>query len=638
MNKIPLKNLVSEKINYRRHFLILVSIILMPILCIFIRLIYLQIINYKHYQTMSTKNLLSIVAHPAARGLIYDRNHVLLAGNNRSYVLAITPERTTNVSSTIQQLKNIIPLSQSDIKTFHLTMNMRRPYQAIEIGPYLNPQQIARISVKQYLYPGVTIIPKYHRFYPMGSITAPVVGYTGRISNSNLSRKNTGNYDPNTTVGKLGIEKSYEQDLRGEVGITQIETNVTGHTVKSLQNTPAQAGDNITLTIDSKLQKVAMDALGEQHGALVAINPQNGEILALASKPSYEPNLLINGLSSKTYHRLFDTGKETLFNKATQGLYSVASTIKPFLAIGALSLGVITPQEKVFDPGWFKIKNTHHIYHDWKLGGHGWVNVKRAIIVSCDTYFYNLAIQLGIKKLSYILQAFGFGQKTNIDLPGEKAGVIPQPSWKLHTLGKPWYQGDTVLTAIGQEYQLATPLQLAFATAELANHGNLIKPHLLLSRNSHIQDLASNQNELVTTSDSKKHIIPTFFPKQSISDNNKLFLKNITNKQWDFISTAMQQVITSPYGTGLHFGRNPAYTVAAKTGTSQVFGHQRNEESSQEDLPKKLRNNHLFIAYAPIKNPQIALAIVVEHDAIAAKVSRRVLDYYLLTENHLPKS
>ena len=630
MKKIHIKNLLHETINFKRNVTTLICVTLIPLLVIVLRLIYLQVINYQHFSTMSQRNMLSIVPLPPARGLIYDRHHILLAGNTASYDLQLIPENTPNLKRTIAQLGRFIPFTASDIKSFYIRLRQHRPYQAVSLGFALTPSQVAQFYVRQHAFPGVIITPTLHRYYPLGSITAPVIGYVGKLNAHDLNQLPAKQYSATNYIGKAGIEKYYETALHGQVGANEIETDVTGHTIKTLQTISAQAGHNLNLTLDSKLQQVAMQALSGQHGALVAIDPHTGAVLSLASQPSYQPNRLIQGLSKDAYRQLFVHGHQTLFNKATQGLYSVASTIKPFLAVGALGLGVITKNTTIFDPGWYQVPNTKHIYHDWKRSGHGWVNLNKAIMVSCDTFFYNLSMALGIKNIDLILHGFGFGSKTNIDLPNEKVGIVPDPAWKKMHFAQAWFKGDSVLTAIGQEYMLATPLQMATAVAELANHGRKIVPHLL-----QINNAADVVDPLTTISKSFDPTQNNYLQKPSDRRDPSALIQNIRPSQWRTVQNAMQQVIINPQGTGLHFGRHPAYSVAAKTGTAQVFGHQRNEESTQSNLPVKLRNNHLFIAYAPVDNPKIAIAVVVEHAAVAARIARQVLDYYLLTENNL---
>lgn len=645
MRRIPIKNLKYENHDYRNRLKITVLIFMIPLTCIILRLIDLQIIHHTYYETMSHNNLLSIVPLSPQRGLIYDRNHHLIAGNKPSFNINIIPERTQHLKQTIALLQKKLMLTPNDIKLFYIRLKQHRPYQAVPLDYNLSAQEIALVMVDQYQYPGVVISHNLHRYYPYGKTTAPVVGFVGRINPNELRKLPHDAYSATNYIGKSGIEKYYENNLHGKTGAIQIETDVDGHTVKSLQTIPQQAGDNLTLSLDIALQQIAMQALGGAQGAAVAIKPDNGEILALASKPSFDPNLMMHGMSQQQYKKLFSTGKNTLFNKATQGMYAVASTIKPFLAIGSLGLHVLKPHETIMDPGWFQIPNTNHIYHDAEHAGYGKINLKQAIMVSSDTYFYRLGLELGIHRISAILHAFGFGEASGIDLPNEKLGLIPSPAWKQSKFNQPWYKGDSVLTAIGQEYMLATPLQLATAVATLAEQGHQVHPHILLPIT------IDKKNKTVKTStppQSNKSIsiIPRWLdssinnsvistPPTEQTQHITPLLSQVTTQQWQVVQHAMQQVILNPRGTGLRFGRHPQYSVAGKTGTSQLFGRSSNEESSQLNLPEKLRNNHLFIAYAPVHNPQIAVAVIVEHKAAAAAIARKILDYYLLTEKHL---
>jgi len=566
------------------------------------RLIYLQVDQQQIYTTLSNNNQMDVVPIAPTRGLIYDRNQILLAKNIPVFSLVIIPDKAGNLSETIRKLSKIIPITDSDKKKFYQQLKQKRRFDTITLVTRLDRQQLARFSVNKFRFPGVLIKAHLIRYYPFGSSLAPVLGYVGRINEQELTRVNAVNYSATDYIGKVGIEKYYEKQLHGKVGYQQVETDASGRVVRVLKRTPPIAGDNLYLTIDSGLQIAAEKALGEHKGAVVAIEPNTGEILAMVSSPSYNPNLFVQGISTKQYHKLQSSTAKPLFNRTLRGQYPFGSTIKPFLALEGLHAGLITPNYKIYDPGWFKLPNNNHIYRDWKK--HGWVNVTKAITVSCDTYFYRLGVAMGINKIDEVLNEFGFGHETNIDMGEELPGLVPSPKWKLRTQGGHWYTGDTIISSIGQGYMLTTPLQLAAATAALAERGKRLQPHLLLK--------------------TKTATGETFF-QAPIS----LTPIEFSPTTWQVVINAMQDVINSPHGTGrIGFvaGKTPSYTVAAKTGTAQVFTISNNR--SYAGVPTHLLDNSLFIAFAPVNKPQIAIAVIVANSRIAPNVARVVMDYY----------
>ena len=609
MHKLAIKDNKTTKHIYTKQFIILVSCIALLILILIGNLVRLQIFQHKQYATQSRNNVISIIPASPNRGLIYDRNGVILAENVPAYQLTVTPENTPDMRQSIHDLQKIINIPQDNVDNFFSHLYLYRPNQAVPLVNKMSEQQVAAFYTHQYKFPGINIQMHMIRHYPLGKATANVVGYVGRINANEINNVNRENYSATNVIGKTGLEKQYEQVMHGKVGIEEIETNARGRIVKHLQQIHPVSGNNLYLSIDSKLQQAAYNALGNNQGAVVAIDPKNGEILALVSKPSFDPNIFVTGISNKEYNALTNSPYHPLFDRALRGQFAPGSTIKPFYAVEALDNGRITTASKIYDPGWFQLPNTRHIYHDWKLSGHGWVNVTKAIAVSCDTFFYNLAAKTGILQLDRNLYDFGFGKVTNIDLPDELSGLVPTAQWKKQHIGVSWYTGDTIVAGIGQGYLSTTPLQLAYATSILANRGIGYQPHLVTKLQSGNQQ--QEVQPLVTTS---------------------IQLKN--PKNWDIVNAAMQQVILNPLGTGENFGRHPAYSVAAKTGTAQVYGKKRDEDRTQTNIPRKLRNNHLFIAYAPVNNPQIAIAVVVEHNVAAARVARKVLDEYLLGEHH----
>lgn len=594
----------QEKRRFIKRSLFCAGAILFLFLLLFARLIYLQIVEHHFYETLSKKNIISIIPITPERGLVYDRNGVLLAKNIPVYQLMLIPGRVNHLDNTLDALKSVVGLTTDEIKHFHREMKHFHRYQMIPLKDHLSEAELDKFYVDRYRFPGVTIQKSLMREYPLGSTLSDVVGYVGKINSHELAKVSGDNYTASDSIGKSGIEAQDETLLHGKVGNEEAEINAAGKIVRVLKVTPPKSGDNITLTIDSRLQQYAQKSLGKNSGAIVALQPDTGQVLAFVTNPSFDPNLFVKGIANKTYHRLLNNPAHPLFNRALRGLYAPGSTVKPFIAAAALNDGVISPDFKILDHGFYQVPNTKHIFHDWKWNGHGWVNVYKAIVVSCDTFFYTLADKLGVKSLDKALDLFGFGAKTGIDLPGERAGVVPTPRWKRAYRGQSWYTGDTVLTGIGQGFMLATPLQLAYATATLAERGKGYIPTLLLNistpngRNDHIQ------------------------PEQT----KQISFKN--TRIWPLVIAGMRGVIMNRLGTAWAFGKDAPYTAAAKTGTAQVYGHNRDEERSRTNIPYKLRNNHLFIVFAPIKNPQIALAVVVEHASFADRIARNVLDFY----------
>ena len=607
MRQAKLQQHRHEKKIFQQRFWLIVSLPILLILVLIAQFVNLQIINHQQYMTLSNKNLLAELPLEPKRGLIFDRNGVLIAKNKSSYRLMVTPDRVPNLKKTISLLQTIISIDSEDLKTFYLRIKQHRPFQSIPIKYKLSPNEIAIFYNHQYLFPGLDIQEHTTRSYPLGAIMAPVLGYVGRINHQDLEHVDRINYSATNMIGKRGIEKYYEKQLHGQVGNEEMEINANGHMVREIKRTNPIAGANLTLSIDSHLQQIAYNALGKNNGAIVAINPQTGEVLVLVSKPSYDPNLFVNGISQKNYQKLLNSPNHPLFNRAVDGLFPPASTIKPFYAIGSLDKKIITPSTKFFDPGWFRLPNTTHTFRDWKLKGHGWVNVSKAIMVSCDTFFYHLAALTNIDTLDNILLPFGFGQTTGIDLLNENHGLIPNQQWKKTHTGTHWYQGDTVVSAIGQGFISVTPLQLAYSTAIIATRGYGYQPHLLL------QDGRNNP------------ITPVIKNRVLLNDSSS----------WTTVIDAMKEVIQNPMGTGVHFGRHPLYSVAGKTGTAQLYGKKRDEENAQLNIPWRLRNNHLFISFAPTYHPKIALAVVVEHNAQAAHIARIINDAYFNEPKHV---
>ena len=608
---LVIKNHVREKQQFKNRIICVVALLALFIIIIISRLFYLQIVQHKAYITLSQQNRLTLLPIAPKRGLIYDRNGKLLAENIPVFSLDIVPEKSTHLKETIKSLSAIINTSKIDKENFLRQCHTRRPFDSIPLKLKLEESEIAKFAINQYRFPEAHVTARLIRHYLFGKSTAFSIGYVGRIDAHDLQKLPRENYAATNYVGKIGIEKYYESILHGKIGFQQVEINASNHVIRTLERTPPIPGNDLYLTIDIRLQNIAQKALGNKQGAVVAIDPKTGEILAMVSNPSFNTNLLVTGLTKQSYQQLEDSKDKPLFNRAIRGQFPLASTIKPFLALHALDTGIITPETTIYDPGWFRLPNTKHRYHD--LGIHHWVNLKKAIITSCDTYFYRLAVNMGIKNIDNILKRFGFGQLTGIDLKEELSGLVPSPEWKLQHKGKPWFTGDTVISGIGQGAMLTTPLQLASATATLANRGIRVQPKLLL----------------------KQKRPDRTFVYTSVTKKTPVILTHAD--AWNEIISAMQGVIHNKHGTGFRFGRNPPYTVAGKTGTAQLHSIRRQKKGLLMHN-KNLNNTTLlddswFIAFAPVNHPKIAIAVIVEHAPFAPKVARKVLDAYLLQPN-----
>ncbi len=589
------------KIFKRRVIIAAIAVIGLTGMLIF-RLDFLQINQHHQYRTLSKQNQVTLLPIPPKRGLIYDRNGRLLAENLPIYNLEMIPDRVQHLDETLASLKSIVKITPSEIERFRKALKQHRKFETVPLKVKLTEEEVARFYVNQHNYPGMLINTLLMRHYPQGENTVDALGYVGRINEDELKTINKANYAATHFIGKIGIEKFYEKRLHGTAGYQQVETDASGRIIRVLEKTPPIPGDNLYLTIDINLQQAAKRSLADHRGAVVAIDPKNGDVLALVSHPGYDPNLFVQGIPTKTYQALQFNLVSPLFNSAIRGHYSLGSNIKTFLALQGLNSGTITTHTRIQDPGWFKLPTANHIYHDWKKNGHGRVGIRRAIIISCDTFFYRLASKMGIRRIDSIMNQFGFGQATELDIGEELPGLVPTPEWKRASQGESWYTGDTVLSGIGQGYMLSTPLQLAVGAAGIAMRGQFYHPHLLLQHQS---------------PDQKQHPF-TPVPYNPI---------NLPEKYWNTVIDAMQQVVGSPMGTAYRrFGHAP-FSAAGKTGTAQLFRY-RNLPKSK--IPERLRDNTLFIVFAPVQKPKIAVGVVLENNNNAPVIARKVIDAYLV--------
>ena len=573
------------------------------------RMFYLQVDQHEHFTTLAQDNRVKLIPLPPTRGLIYDRNNRLLALNRPAFNLEIIPEKAGDIQAVLELLGRLIELKPTDIERFEKAIRQHRRFESIPIKLDISNQEAALFAVNQHQFPGVSIRARLTRTYPLGNALSHVVGYVGRISLEDLKRIDTSNYAGTTYIGKTGVERSYEETLHGLVGFQQVEVNALGKTVRVLKETPSQPGKSLRLHLDSRLQKVALDAFGDFNGAAVAIDPSTGGILALVSKPGYDPNPFVEGISSKDYKALRSDPDKPLFNRALKGTYPPGSTVKPFMGLAGLELGSITRESKKYCPGFFQLPGHDHKYRDWKRGGHGKMDVDQAITQSCDVFFYSLAHDIGIDKLQNYLKQFHFGEKTGVDLVGEQRGIRPSREWKRKRYKQVWFPSETVIMGIGQGYFQATPLQLAAATAAIANGGHYLEPRLV----AELLDENSGTSSPVASAD---HPIP---------------LHNEQN--WNRVREAMTHVVEGRRGTARRI-RNDNYRIAGKTGTAQVFTVAQDAEYKEKEVARHMRDHALFIAYAPVEDPRIAVAVIVENGghggSVAAPIAKRIMDAWLL--------
>jgi len=614
-SRVAPENSIRDRIHearlFNRRVIVVVAAVLSLMALVIVRLFYLQIVYHEHYTTLSQNNRITLAALPPGRGLIYDRNGVVLAQNLPAYSLEIVPEQVPDLDATLVALQEIVALTDADIKRFRKALAQKRSAKGVPLRFRLSEEEVARFAVNRPRFPGVDVAAGLSRHYPLGALGVHAIGYVGRISEDELDNLDTSNYSGTTHIGKTGVEKSYEEILHGRVGFEQVEINAQGRRLRVLESTPPQAGQNLHLNMDIRLQAVAEQALGQNRGAVVALDPRDGSVLALASMPGYDPNPFVNGIDSKSYDALHNSPDQPLYNRALRGAYPPGSTIKPFVGLGGLEMKVITLDQNVFCSGFYTLKGQAHHYRDWKHGGHGSVSLDKAIVESCDVYFYTLAHALGIDRLHDFLTRFGFGVKTGIDLTGELEALIPSPEWKRRVHNQPWYPGETLIAGIGQGYTLVTPLQLAVATASLANRGKRWPPALVKA----VEDSLSHA--LTPSAGEPLEQVPIVNPAH-----------------WQSVIDAMVRVVHSEHGTARRIGLGAQYTIAGKTGTAQVFGVKQDEKYVQANVAERLRDHALFIAFAPADDPRIAVAVIVENGShgstAAAPVARQVMDRYFL--------
>jgi len=581
---------------------------------LFARFFHLQVLQHDTYASKAEENRISIVPIAPNRGLILDRNGVVLARNYSAYTLEIFPARVKDLENTIQALAELVEIQAKDRSRFRKLHAEVRNAESLPIRTRLSDEEVARFAANRYRFPGVDIKARLFRQYPYGDIASHVVGYIGRINHKDQEKlaelEVEANYRGTDYIGKGGLEASYQQELHGTTGFEQVEIDAGGRGIRTLARTPAQAGNNVTLTLDIRLQEIAEAAFGRRRGALVALEPATGGVLAFVSKPGFDPNLFVDGIDPASWAELNNSPDRPLTNRAIAGIYPPGSTFKPYMAMAALELGKRTQKSAINDPGYFEFGGRR--FRDSKKGGHGHVDLYNSIVKSSDTFYYQLANDMGIDAIAGFMGKFGFGAKTGIDLEGEALGVLPSPEWKHKRFRRPeqqkWYAGETISIGIGQGYNAYTPIQLAMALATLAANGDMYRPHLA----SYIDDQRTGE---------RRHIQPALVRRVALNPDNV-----------EFVKRAMAGV--NREGTGARAFGSAEYTSGGKTGTAQVIGMKQGEKYDEAKVSERHRDHSLFIVFAPVENPRIALAVIVENGGFgaraAAPIARTVLDYYLL--------
>lgn len=621
-----LKNNERELHLFRVRLTLLGSLVFICFALLLARLVWLQVIRHSDYMAQAEDNRIAVVPIQPNRGLILDRNGVILARNFSAYTLEITPSKLRiPLEEMIDALALIVEVTPKDRRRFKKLMDESKNFASVPLRTRLSDEEVARFTANRFRYPGVEVQARLFRNYPLGETASHVIGYIGRINQKEAKaleeREEAANYNGTDYIGKEGLEKSYEKHLHGITGYEEVEVSAGGRAIRTLSRTPPTSGSNLILSIDIELQKVAEEAFGEWRGALVAIEPSTGDVLAYVSRPGYDPNLFVDGIDTQSWNELNTSLDRPMVNRPLSGTYAPGSTFKPFMALAALETGKRTPSQAIFDPGYMFLGT--HKFRDDVVGGHGTVDLRKSIVVSCNTYYYQLGRDMGIDMIHDFMKPFGFGQKTGIDLDNEKTGVLPSREWKQSRYKKnpragKWVGGDTISVSNGSGYNSYTPLQIAHAVANLANNGVVMKPHLVKI----IEDGGTRARTLTV-------------PKESY----RIPLKQ---QNIDLIKDAMVGVVSEQGGTATRAFAGVQYTVGGKTGTAQVVGIRKNEKYNAKTLAERLRDNALFTAFAPADKPRIVIAMVVENagfgGAVAAPIARKVLDYYMLGKRPAEKN
>ena len=610
MTGYSIKDIVREARIFQSRLFLSAALVGVLALLLLVRLVYLQVVHHERYVTLSQNNRISILPVPPVRGLIFDRNGTLLAENIPAYTLEVVPDQVPDMDALIAELRQVVQLTEADLQRFRKLRRQRPGFESLPLRQRLSEVEAARFAVNRHRLPGVELNARLQRYYPHGALGVHLVGYVGRIGPEDLARvRDKVAYRGLRYIGKLGVEASYEAVLRGRAGVERIETNAHGRRVRLLSRAKPVAGRNLYLGMDTRLQRVAEEAMGRYRGAVVALDPATGDVLAFVSVPAYDPNPFVNGIDPRSYEALRTSLDRPLINRALAGRYAPGSTLKAFLGLAALESGRKASQ-RTLCPGYFTLRHSTHRYRCWRKGGHGLVDLHDAIVQSCDVYFYDLAAELGIERMHEFLTGFGFGRLTGIDLKGEVSGLIPSPAWKRRVHRQPWYPGETVIAGIGQGYTLVTPLQLATGLAIIANRGWAMRPHVVYAT----QDRASGRLTPVT---------PRRLPYRPVQQPG----------HYDIVIRALTDVVHGAQGTARRLSYDADYRIAGKTGTAQVIGIGQDERYDESKIAERLRDHALFIAFAPVERPRIVVAVIAENGGhgggTAAPIAKKVMDYYL---------
>lgn len=606
---IRLKDHEKDARVVRKRVLVGALFILLVMAVLIARMYFLQVVQYEHHSTLSESNRVHVQPIPPNRGLIYDRNGVIIADNRPSFSLTLTRERAGDWLAVLDTIVEVLELGADERALFEKRVRQgRRPFEPVPVLFELSEEQIARVAINQFRLPGVEVAAQLVRHYPQAEHFAHSVGYVGRINEQEMQTLDKVAYSGTHHIGKTGLERFYEEHLHGQVGYQEVETNARGRVLRVLKRIDPTPGKDLHLTLDARLQEAAEHALAGRRGAVVAIQPATGEVLAMVSQPSFDPNPFVTGIGFKAYAELRDSIDRPLYNRVLRGLYPPGSTIKPMVAVAGLDAGVVTPQTRVFDPGFYQLPNHSHKYRNWNRTGDGWVDMDLAIARSNDTYFYSLAHKMGVDRMHDYMSRFGLGQRVALDMYEETGGLMPSREWKRARYRQPWYPGETLILGIGQGYMQTTPLQLAQATVLMATRGKWIRPHLA----KRIGD---------------EPVLNTNPPPD-------LVLRD--PKYWEYGIKGMESVMHGPRGTARKVGDSSVYRIAGKSGTAQVVAIKQGEKYDRNKVQERHRDHALFVAFAPADNPQIAVSVMVENgesgSGVAAPVVKQVMDAWLLDE------
>ncbi|WP_018913405.1 penicillin-binding protein 2 [Thiomonas sp. FB-6] len=616
MNSPELKNVGRELLRFRRRLLLAVGGVVLAFGLLIGRWLWLQVLRHRQYSLQARDNRVAIVPVQPSRGLIVDRNGIVLADNFAAYTLEITPSKTVGLAATIAALRAVVPISPHDERRFHALLSQSRSFESVPIRSRLSDAEVARFVAQRFRFPGVEVHARLFRSYPLGSLGCHVIGMVGRISAGEQQQlqdsDQAANYQGADHIGKTGVELGWERQLHGTIGFDEVEVNVAGKPVRKLRSKPPVPGSTLVLSLDARMQKLAEDLYGERSGACVAMDPRSGEVLVMASMPTFDPNLFVEGIDPQNWNQLNTDPRRPLLDRVLRGTFPPGSTYKPYLALGALSLGLRTASYTLNDPGFFMLG--HHKFRDDVPGGHGKVDMHKALEVSCDTYFYMVANDWGVDGMHDWTRHFGFGRLTGVDLPGEARGILPSKAWKKHAYKTPalqrWYAGETISLGIGQGYNSFTPIQLANALATMANGGTRHKPRVVRM----VEDMATHR-----------------FDPTPAEVAERLHLNAA---DWQVVHDGMVAVNAEKQGTAYAVFKDAPYTSAGKTGTAQVFTVGQHQRYESADLARHLLDHALYTVWAPADNPTICVALIVEHAgwgaSAAAPIARKLIDYHLL--------